>query len=53
MQLMLEQAGDHIDLVDIHWYVNNIANDFAAFMANSEPIEEKITAIAGMILLSG
>jgi alpha-N-arabinofuranosidase len=49
LQLLLEQAGDRVDLVDIHWYVNNHANDFAAFMANSEPIEQKLTAVAGLI----
>jgi alpha-N-arabinofuranosidase len=49
IQLLLEQAGDLVDLVDIHWYVNNLDNDFAAFMANSELFEQRLAGIAGLI----
>ena len=49
LHLLLEQAGDLIDLIDIHWYVDNVANDFAAFMATSELIEQRLNAIAGLI----
>ncbi len=49
LQLLLEQAGHLVDYVDIHWYVNNLANDFAAFMASSELFEQRLTAIAGLI----
>lgn len=49
IQLLLEQASDLVDLVDIHWYVNNLANDFPAFMANSELFEQRLTGIAGLI----
>lgn len=49
LQLMLEQAGHLIDYVDIHWYVNNVANDFPAFMASSEIFEQRLAAIAGLI----
>lgn len=49
LQLLLEQAGDLVDLIDLHWYVDNLANDFAAFMAKSELFEQRLTAIAGLI----
>jgi len=49
LQLLLEQGGSLVDYVDIHWYVNNQANDFAAFMANSELFEQRLMAVAGLI----
>ncbi len=49
IRLLVEQASDLVDYIDIHWYVNNRANDFAAFMAVTELIEERLAGIEGMI----
>ena len=48
-QLLLEQAGGLVDYLAIHWYLENRANDFAAFMAQSELIEERLAAIEGLL----
>ncbi len=48
-QLLLEQASDLIDYMSIHWYVGNRENDFPAYMALSELIEERLAAYEGLI----
>ena len=48
-QLLLEQAGDLIDYLSLHWYVGNWNNDFAEYMAVSELFEERLSACAGLI----
>ena len=48
-QLILEQAGDLIDYMAIHWYVGNAANDFNAFMTVSELFEERLSGYEGLI----
>jgi len=48
-QLLLEQAGDLIDYMSLHWYVGNRENDFNAYMAVSELIEERLNAYEGLI----
>ncbi|MBN1966624.1 MAG: alpha-N-arabinofuranosidase [Anaerolineae bacterium] len=48
-QLLLEQAGDLVDYLDLHWYVNNQDDDFAAFMANTEIFEPRLDAFEGLI----
>jgi alpha-N-arabinofuranosidase len=48
-QLLLEQAGNLIDYLSLHWYVGNWNNDFAEFMASSELFEERLSAIEGLI----
>ncbi|MBZ0293090.1 MAG: alpha-N-arabinofuranosidase [Anaerolineae bacterium] len=48
-QLLLEQAGELIDYMAIHWYVNNRDNDFAKFMTLSEFIEDRLSAYEGLI----
>ncbi len=48
-QLLLEQAGDLIDYMAVHWYVNNEANDFARYMALSELFEARLSAYEGII----
>ncbi|MFC1900095.1 alpha-N-arabinofuranosidase [Chloroflexota bacterium] len=47
--LLLEQAGDLIDYLSLHWYVGNAANDFAAYMAVSELLEERLSAYEGLM----
>ncbi|RME57948.1 MAG: alpha-N-arabinofuranosidase, partial [Caldilineae bacterium] len=48
-QLLIEQAGDKIDYMAIHWYVGNRADDFPSYMALSELFEERLSAYAGII----
>lgn len=48
-QLLLEQAGNLIDYMALHWYVDNESNDFAKFMTVSELIETRLSAYEGLI----
>ena len=48
-QLMLEQAGDLIDYMALHWYVSNPENDFNKYMTLSELFEERLSAYEGLI----
>jgi len=48
-RLLLEQASDLIDYMAIHWYVGNRENDFPAYMALSELIEDRLAAYQGLI----
>lgn len=48
-RLLMEQAGDLIDYIDLHWYIDNRANDFAAYMAKSELFEQRLSAYEGLI----
>jgi len=48
-QLILEQAGNLIDYLAIHWYVDNDTNDFGTYMALSELFEERLIAYEGLI----
>jgi alpha-L-arabinofuranosidase len=48
-QLLMEQAGDLIDYLSLHWYVGNPENDFTKYMAISELIEERLSAFEGLI----
>ena len=48
-QLLLEQAPDLVDYLSLHWYVGNPSNDFAAYMAVSELIEERLAAYEGLV----
>ena len=48
-QLLLEQAGDLIDYMALHWYVGNPQDDFTFYMARSEFIEERLCAYEGLI----
>ncbi len=49
VQLLMEQAGDLIDYVALHWYVDNEKNDFASYMALSELFDARLSAIEGLI----
>src|SRR5664279_2074679 len=48
-QLLLEQAGDLIDYLALHWYVDNDRNDFASYMALSELFDARLSAYEGLI----
>ncbi len=48
-QLLVEQASQHLDYMGLHWYVGNPDNDFNAYMATSELIEERLSSYEGLI----
>lgn len=48
-RLLLEQAGDLIDYLSIHWYVGNTTNDFQTYMAVSELLEERLSAFESLV----
>jgi alpha-N-arabinofuranosidase len=48
-RLLLEQAGDLVDYLSLHWYIGNAANDFEAYMAVSELLEERLSAYEGLV----
>jgi alpha-N-arabinofuranosidase len=54
-QQLLEQAGNLVDYLAIHWYVGNDAkrgyreDDFASYMALSELLDERLSAYEGLI----
>ena len=48
VQLLLEQAPDHVDYLSIHWYVGDRTGDLRAYLAVSEQIEDRLTAIEGL-----
>ncbi len=48
-QLLIEQAGDLIDYMALHWYVDNHANDYDTYMTTSELIEERLSSYEGLI----
>ncbi len=47
--LLVEQAGKLIDYLGIHWYVGNPTNDFEAYMAVSELLEDRLSAYEGLM----
>ncbi len=48
-RLLIEQAGELIDYMALHWYVGNPENDFAAYMALSELFEERMSDYEGLL----
>jgi alpha-L-arabinofuranosidase len=48
-QLILDQAGELVDYLSIHWYVGNPDNNFNEYMAVSELIEERLRGYEGLI----
>jgi alpha-N-arabinofuranosidase len=48
-QLLLEQAGNLIDYLSLHWYIGNAANDFESYMTVSELLEERLSAYEGLM----
>jgi alpha-L-arabinofuranosidase len=48
-QLLVEEAGDLIDYLSIHWYVGDKAGDSAAYLATSELIEARLAAYEGLM----
>ena len=48
-QLLLEQAGNLLDYLSLHWYVGNRENNFAEYMAVSAQMEERLTAYEGLL----
>lgn len=54
-QLLIEQAGEHIDYMALHWYVGNSTkrgfadDDFESYMAISELLEDRLSAYEGLV----
>jgi alpha-N-arabinofuranosidase len=48
-RLLLEQAGDLIDYLSLHWYIGNPDNDFNKYMAVSELLEQRLSAFEGLV----
>jgi alpha-N-arabinofuranosidase len=48
-RLLMEQAGNNIDYMAVHWYVGNPTNDFDAYMALSELFEQRLCTYEGII----
>ncbi len=48
-QLLIEQAGQLIDYMALHWYVGNPENDFEKYMAVSELIETRLSSYEGLL----
>ena len=54
-QLLLEQAGNLIDYMALHWYVGNDkdrgyrSDDFASYMAVSEILEDRLGSYEGLV----
>jgi alpha-N-arabinofuranosidase len=48
-QELVEEAGDLIDFMSIHWYVGDRDGDSAAYLATSEMIEARLTAYEGLM----
>ena len=54
-QLLLEQAGNLIDYMALHWYVGNDkdrgyrSDDFASYMAVSEILEDRLGSFEGLV----
>jgi len=48
-QLLVEQAGNLIDYLAVHWYVDNDTGDFNTYMTLSELFEQRLTAYEGLI----
>jgi alpha-L-arabinofuranosidase len=49
VQLLVEEAGDLIDYISIHWYVGDRDGDPAAYLATSELIEARLRAYEGLM----
>ncbi len=50
-RLLLQQAGNLIDYLDVHWYIGLGMDvvDFPALMTTSELLEERLSAMEGLI----
>jgi alpha-N-arabinofuranosidase len=48
-RLLLEEAADLVDYLALHWYVGNPDDDFPAYMAVSELLEERLSAYEGLV----
>jgi alpha-L-arabinofuranosidase len=48
IQALLEEAPDLVDYLSIHWYVGDRTGDLRTYLAVSEQIEDRLTAIEGL-----
>lgn len=52
-RLLIEQAGNLVDYLALHWYVGNPEDDFAAYMTISELLEKRLVAYEGLVRAAG
>jgi alpha-N-arabinofuranosidase len=48
-RLILEQAGNLVDYLSLHWYIGNRDNDFTKYMAVSELLEKRLKAFEDIV----
>lgn len=48
-RLLLEQAGDLVDYLSLHWYIGNPDNDFNKYMAVSELLEHHLSSFEELV----
>jgi alpha-L-arabinofuranosidase len=48
-QLLLEQAGDLVDFLSLHWYIGNKENNFSNYMAISELLEKRLSGFETLV----
>ncbi len=48
VQALLDEAPDLVDYLSLHWYVGDRTGDLRAYLAVSEQIEDRLTAIEGL-----
>jgi len=48
IQLLVEQAPDHVDYLSLHWYVGDKDGDLPAYLAISELMEDRLTGVEGL-----
>jgi alpha-L-arabinofuranosidase len=48
-KLIMEQAGDLVDYLSLHWYIGNPDNNFTQYMGTSELLEQRLSAFEGLI----
>ena len=48
-RLLMEQCAEHIDYLALHWYVGNPKDDFPVYMCVPELLEQRLTAVEGIV----
>lgn len=49
IRLLMEQCAPHIDYLSLHWYVGNPEDDFSAYMCVPEMLEQRLSAVEGLV----
>lgn len=48
-RLLLEQAGNLVDYLSLHWYIGNPGNNFYEYMAVSELLEKRLKTFGNLV----